>query len=80
MSQINTPELAQRLARAIVSDIKLYETEKIKKGREHDNLFALLKDPLEEGRRMYKGRLAPDFDITQKYYDYAIVDGIYAKA
>ena len=43
---------AVRLARAIASDISLYNEEKIVKGIEQDNLFDAIKDEIEEGRAL----------------------------
>ena len=48
---------AMRLARAIASDISLYNEQKIIKGIEQDNLFEVLKDEIEEGRELYKTRV-----------------------
>lgn len=80
MTEINTPELAARLGRAIASDIALYNSEKIAKSYANDSLFEDLKDAIEEGRELYRGRLSEAFDPTQKYYEHALVDVIYAKA
>ena len=55
---------AMRLARAIASDISLYNEQKITKGIEQDNLFEVLKEELEEGRELYKSRVSPE--ILQK--------------
>ncbi len=44
---------AMRLARAIASDISLYNEQKIIKGIEQDNLFDALKDEIAEGRELY---------------------------
>ena len=43
---------ANRLARAIASDISLYNEQKIIKGIEQDNLFDVLKEELEELKRL----------------------------
>ena len=51
---------AMRLARAIASDISLYNEQKIIKGIEQDNLFEVLKEELEEGRELYKSRVSPE--------------------
>jgi hypothetical protein len=49
---------AMRLARAIASDISLYNEQKIIKGIEQDNLFEVLKDEIAEGRELYKSRVS----------------------
>jgi hypothetical protein len=65
---------AIRLARAIASDISLYNEEKIKKGIEGDNLFELIDEDLQEGRDLYKSRVSPELYRTTNYYERAIVD------
>jgi hypothetical protein len=76
---ITTPEAATRLARAIASDLSLYNEEKIIEGIENDTLFDVLKDEIDEGRELYKSRVAPDLYAKSNYYDRAIVDIIIKK-
>ncbi|HVE87995.1 MAG TPA: hypothetical protein VND93_34295 [Myxococcales bacterium] len=65
---------AMRLARAIASDISLYNEQKIIKGIEQDNLFDVLKDEIEEGRELYKSRVSAELYTTTNFFDRAIVD------
>ena len=65
---------AMRLARAISSDISLYNEQKIIKGIEHDNLFETLKDEIEEGRELYKSRVSAEVYTRTNFFDRAIVD------
>jgi hypothetical protein len=65
---------AQRLARAIASDISLYNEQKIVKGIEQDDLFEVLKDELEEGRELYKSRVSPELYSSTNFFDRAVVD------
>lgn len=65
---------ARRLARAIVSDISLYNEQKIVKGIEQDTLFDVLKEELEEGRQLYKSRVSPEVYQTTNFFDRAVVD------
>jgi hypothetical protein len=76
MPLIETPEQAIRLARAICSDVSLYNEEKIVRGIEQDNFFEALRDELEEGRELYRSRVSPDLYARSNYYDRAIVDVI----
>ncbi|HVI73685.1 MAG TPA: hypothetical protein VM683_01760 [Anaeromyxobacteraceae bacterium] len=76
MPLIETPEQANRLARAICSDVSLYNEEKIVRGIEQDNFFDALEEELEEGRELYRSRLAPDLYARTNFYDRAIVDVI----
>jgi len=74
MAVIEEPEKAMRLARAIASDISLYNEEKIKEGIENDTFFDSVSGELEEGRELYKSRLAPDLYARTNFYDRAVVD------
>jgi spore germination protein GerM len=65
---------AMRLARAIASDISLYNEQKIVKGIEQDNLFEILKEELAEGRELYKSRVSQEVFTTTNFSDRAIVD------
>ena len=65
---------AIRLARAIASDISLYNEQKIIKGIEQDNLFDVLKEELEEGRELYKSRVSKEIYSTTNFFDRAVVD------
>ncbi len=76
MPLIETPEQAIRLARAICSDVSLYNEEKIARGIEQDTFFEVLKDELEEGRELYRSRVSPELYSKTNYYDRAIVDVI----
>lgn len=73
MPLIETEEAARRLARAIASDLSLYNEEKIVRGIEQDNLFAELTEEIEEGRALYKSRVAPQL-YQRNFYDRALVD------
>ena len=76
MPLIETPEQATRLARAICSDVSLYNEEKVVRGIEQDNFFEALRDELEEGRELYRSRVSPDVYARTNFYDRAIVDVI----
>jgi hypothetical protein len=70
---IEADDAARRLARAIASDLSLYNEEKIVRGIEHDSLFEELAEEIEEGRALYKSRVAPEL-YRRNFYDRAIVD------
>lgn len=76
MALIDTPEAAMRLARAIASDISLYNEEKIIAGIRDDNLFDILRDELDEGLNLYKSRVSPELLDTTNFYNRAVVDVI----
>ena len=73
MPLIETEEAARRLARAIASDLSLYNEEKIVEGIQQDSLFDLLSEEIEEGRALYKSRVSPQL-YQKNFYDRALVD------
>ncbi len=74
MAVIELPQKARRLARAIASDISLYNEEKVKEGIENDTFFDAVASELEEGRELYRSRVTPDIFANANFYDLAIVD------
>lgn len=74
MKLIDSPEAAARLARTIISDIALYNREKILDGIKHDNIFDLLEKELKEGLNLYRSRLIPEMDKSNSFYNRSIVD------
>jgi hypothetical protein len=73
MPLIETEEAARRLARAIASDLSLYNEEKIVQGIQNDDLFSVLAEEIEEGRALYKSRVSPSL-YEKNFYDRALVD------
>lgn len=73
MALIETDDAARRLARAIASDLSLYNEEKIVRGIEGDNLFETLAEEIEEGRALFKSRVAPEL-FVKGFYDRALID------
>ena len=76
MALIEAPEQAMRLARAICSDISLYNEEKIVKSIEQDSFFDALKDELTEGREHYRSRVSTELFARTNFFDRAVVDVI----
>jgi hypothetical protein len=73
MALIETEEAARRLARAIASDLSLYNEDKIVQGIQGDNLFDVLSEEIEEGRALFRSRVAPEL-FARGFYDRAIID------
>ncbi len=73
MRIIETEEAARRLARAIASDLSLYNEEKILEGLQNDNLYDTLTEEIEEGRELFRSRVTPDL-YERNFYDRAIID------
>jgi hypothetical protein len=59
--------MAKRLARAIASDLSLYNQEKIQKGIQQDNLFEVLSEEIEEGRAHYNNKVDPDLRASTNF-------------
>ena len=72
-SLITDPKRARQLARAIASDLTLYHEAKILEGITNDNLFTVLADEINEGRELFRTRVAADL-FAQHFYEKAIVD------
>jgi hypothetical protein len=73
MRVIETEEAARRLARAIASDLSLYNEDKILEGLQADNLYEVLAEEIQEGRDLFKSRVVPDL-FEKNFYDRAIID------
>lgn len=71
---VENPDLAFRLARAIVSDIALYNQDKVAEGIKNDNIFEVLAEELLEGREHFQSRVSPDLHNRDHLFDRAIVD------
>jgi hypothetical protein len=74
MSLIDNPSDAQRLARTIMSDIALYNQDKMMQSIKNDSVFEDLADQLEEGRKLYDSRVDPAMTGRWTPYNRAIVD------
>ncbi len=72
--RVEDPELAFRLARAIVSDIALYNPDKVEEGIKNDNIFDLLAEELQEGREHFAERVSETLQNRDQLFDRAIVD------
>lgn len=70
---IDQPQRARQLARAIVSDITLYNEAKITQGIQNDTLFDLIGPEIEEGRTLFKSRVTPEM-AGQGFFEKALVD------
>ena len=79
MNLIDNPDQAKRLARAIISDVALYNTEKVESGIKNDNIFDVLREELEEGRQHFYSRVAPGLK-PEAIFDIAVVDVLIKRA
>lgn len=73
--QIDNEQRAQQLARAIASDIQLYNKQKIEEGLMNDTFFDILSEEITEGRDLFRSRVTPEL-FRRNFYDRAIVDRV----
>ncbi|MCL5884806.1 MAG: hypothetical protein M1377_05630 [Deltaproteobacteria bacterium] len=74
MGVVKDPDVARRIARAVVSDIALYNQKKVEEGIARDNLFDLLKEEIDEGLSYYLSRIDPEIARSTNYFNQALVD------
>lgn len=79
MSLITNPDQAKRLARAILSDVAIYNREKVEEGIKNDTIFDLLQEEIEEGRQHFVSRVDPELAATN-IFDIAVVDVLIKRA
>ena len=73
MAKYDNPERARMLARAIASDLMLYNEERLTKAIQNDAVFEDLSEEIEEGRTLFKSRVTDDI-YELNLYDRAICD------
>ena len=74
MALIDRPEAARRLARAIASDLSLYNEEKVVEGIKNDDFFTSMTDEIKEGRDLYDSRVNPELRNKSNFFERAVVD------
>jgi len=72
-------EKAKRFARIIVSDIALYNQETVSTGIRNGSFFELLKEDVEEGRRLYENRVPETIRRKKDFYQEAFDNFIEAQ-
>lgn len=80
MSKIKAIPQAAQLARAMASDILIYNKEKVKRGLEKDRLFEELEDDLREGLQMWEAKVSEEIAQGTNLLQKAIVDQVFASA
>lgn len=61
-------EEARRLARLLVSEIKLYNEEQIEEGRRQGNIYEQLRDDIDRSKRMYEERIDQTVRQSTDYF------------
>lgn len=65
---------ARRFARLLVSEIKLYNEQKVNEGRTQGNLYERLRDDIDRSRQMYDKRVAPPVAARHDYFHQELVN------
>jgi len=65
---------ARRFARLLVSEIKLYNEQKVRDGREQGNLYNSLREEIDRSRQMYDKRIAPNVASRYDYFHHELVN------
>jgi hypothetical protein len=65
---------ARRFARLLVSEIKLYNEQKVKEGRESCDLYERLREAIDRSREMYDKRVQPPVAQKFDYFNYELVN------
>lgn len=65
---------ARRFARLLVSEIKLYNEQKVKEGRSQNNLYERLREDIDRSRQMYEKRVAPPVAARHDYFHQELVN------
>jgi hypothetical protein len=67
---------ARRFARLLVSEIRLYNEDKVKQGREAGDLYERLKEAIDRSREMYDKRVEPPVSSKFDYFHYELVNDL----
>ena len=65
---------ARRFARLLVSEIKLYNEQKVKEGRDGSDLYERLREAIDRSREMYDKRVQPPVAARFDYFHYEVVN------
>lgn len=67
---------ARRFARLLVSEIKLYNEQKVTEGREANDLYDRLREAIDRSREMYDKRVQPAVASKFDYFHYELVNSL----
>ena len=71
-AQNNSEADAKKFARLLVSEIRLYNADKVQRGLQNNNLSDSLRGEIDEARRIYKKQIT-NAD-SESYFDQAVID------
>lgn len=64
---------ARRFARLLVSEIKLYNEQKVREGRDSGDLYERLREDIDRSRQMYDKRVRPEVSGRYDYFHHELV-------
>ena len=67
---------ARRFARLLVSEIKLYNEQKVTEGREQNDLYDRLREYIDRSRDMYDKRVKPEVAQKYDYFHHELVSAL----
>jgi hypothetical protein len=67
---------ARRFARLLVSEIRLYNEQKVIEGRESGDIYEILKEAIDRSREMYDKRVLPEVASKFDYFHYELVNNL----
>jgi hypothetical protein len=67
---------ARSFARLLVSEIKLYNPDKVNDGKEANDLYDRLRDAIDRSREMYNQRVEAPVSNRFDYFHYELVNGL----
>ena len=67
---------ARRFARLLVSEIKLYNEQKVIEGREQNDLYDRLREYIDRSREMYDKRVKPEVAQKYDYFHHELVNAL----
>ena len=66
-------EEARRLARLLVTEVKLYNEELVEKGRQKGDVYSVLREDIDRSRQIFEDRIAEDVRADNDYFHEALV-------
>lgn len=78
MTKTNDLEKAKRLARTIITDIVLYNQSKVEEGIKNDNIFDILNEEIELGKKLFAEKVDLSV-IPMKVFEKTLIDILIAK-
>ena len=67
---------ARRFARLLVSEIRLYNEQRVIEGRESGDIYESLKEAIDRSREMYDKRVQPEVASKFDYFHYELVNNL----